>query len=401
MVLKNYVMPAIVLLRVALLSIPSLFLLAHVFASPARLCQGESKRSLFPSIRLEQLVSGLTQPVGLVHAGDGTGRLFIVEQPGTIRIWEKGRLKPEPFLDLHDAVALDYEMGLLGLAFHPRFRENHRLFINYTVERKQIETIIAEFRVGSAPSRVDRATERVLLRVPQPYRNHKGGHLVFGPDGYLYIGLGDGGSKNDPQNRAQDLSTMLGKMLRIDVDSSTTDRPYGIPPDNPFLAVPGARPEIWAYGLRNPWRYAFDPVTGFLYTGDVGQDDREEIDVIRKGQNYGWHIMEGGICTPGVNRVCDQTGLELPIHDHPRAEGNVVIGGFVYRGAAIPQLCGVYVFGDFDGGRIRGLRYNGQDVVAEKILLKTGRRISSFGEDEVHELYVVDYGGEILKIVSL
>jgi glucose/arabinose dehydrogenase len=188
-------------------------------------------------------------------------------------------------------------------------------------------------------------------------------------------------------------------MLRIDVDRSEAGKPYGIPPDNPFVGHADVSQEIWAFGFRNPWRYSFDALTGLLYVGDVGQDDREEIDVVRTGGNYGWRIMEGTICTPGVNRQCDRTGLELPIYDYPRSEGTVVIGGYVYRGKTVPELCGAYVYGDYGNGRIFGLRYDGRAVTAKQTLLETRRRISSFGEDEQHELYVVDHKGDVLKVV--
>jgi glucose/arabinose dehydrogenase len=375
------------------------------FAGP--LCQDRPAAAGFPPVRLESVVKGLRQPVGLVHAGDGSGRLFVVEQAGLVRIItpgegrEQNRLADEPFLDLREKVAVGYEMGLLGLAFHPQFRANGRLFVNYTSRHEGIQTVIAEFQVGSKQSRVDQATARALLTVPQPYPNHKGGHLAFGRDGLLYIGLGDGGSANDPQNRAQDLKTLLGKMLRIDVDRPSPDKPYGIPSDNPFIGRADARPEVWAYGLRNPWRYSFDVGTGLLYVGDVGQNDREEIDVVRPGKNYGWRIMEGSICTPAVGKECDRTGLELPILDYPTRRGNVIIGGMVYRGSAIPELCGAYVYGDYGTGRIAALRYDGQKVVATGTLLETKIAMSSFGENEQHELYVVDHGGEVLKLVPI
>ena len=362
-------------------------------------CRDNPESGSFPRIRLEPIVRGLSEPVGLVSAGDGTGRLFIVEQSGTIRVWERGALRSQPFLDLRDKVVTGYEMGLLGLAFHPHFKENGRLFVNYNSKAGGLHTVIAEFRVGSDATRADAASERTILEISQPYSNHNGGNLVFGPDGYLYIGLGDGGSGGDPHGNAQSLQTLLGKMLRIDVDKAEGGKGYGIPPDNPFVRQPQTRREIWAYGLRNPWRYSFDALTGLLYVGDVGQNHREEIDVVRKGRNYGWRIMEGTICTPDVNPVCEKSGLELPIHDYPRSEGFVVIGGYVYRGKTFPGLCGVYVYGDYGNGRISGLRYDGRSLTAKETLLETRRPITSFGEDEQHELYVVDHKGDVLKIV--
>jgi glucose/arabinose dehydrogenase len=211
--------------------------------------------------------------------------------------------------------------------------------------------------------------------------------------------MGDSGSGNDPHGNGQNLATLLGKMLRIDVDPTNPKAPYAVPPDNPFVNRKGAAPEVWAYGLRNPWRFAFDPVTGWLYAADVGQSAREEIDVIEKGKNYGWNVMEGTLCAPGVNAKCNPSGFQTPILDYPRSEGIAVIGGAVYRGRAVPDLCGVYLYGDYGSGRIWGLRYDGQSVTQQQKLLETGRSLTSFGEDEQHELYVLDHDGEILRIV--
>jgi glucose/arabinose dehydrogenase len=365
------------------------------------LCEEATSSPPFPAIRLERIATGLSQPVGLIAPRDGSQRLFIVEQLGTIRIWKKGGVVSEPLLDLRDRVTTGYEMGLLGLALHPEFPKVPRLFVNYTTKTALhgIRTKIAEFRLGKDSNVVDPATERILLDISQPYPNHKGGHLAFGPDGFLYIGLGDGGSGNDPHDNAQHLNTLLGKMLRIDVNGQLGEVPYRIPPDNPFVGDANARPEIWAYGLRNPWRYSFDAVTGQLYVGDVGQYDSEEIDVIRKGGNYGWRRMEGSICTPGVNPSCDQRGLEPPILDYPTRSGHVVIGGYVYRGTSIPGLCGGYLYADYGSGNISAFRYDGRTVTAQTTLLESHRHITSFGEDEQHELYLVDYQGDIVKII--
>ena len=352
------------------------------------------------SIQLKSAVKGLEHPLGLTHSGDHSNRLFVVEQKGVIWIIEGGKKRPGPFLDLQKKVTTGAEMGLLGLVFHPKFSENHRFFVHYTTtfNFNGIRSVVAEYKTKSNdPGEADPQSERVFLLVSQPYPNHKGGHLAFGPDGYLYIGFGDGGSGNDPAGNGQNLKSELGKMLRIDVDLRSHRKGYSIPPDNPFSGQIGVWPEIWAYGLRNPWRYSFDPVTGFLYAGDVGQESREEIDIIQKGKNYGWNIMEGTICTPGVNAQCQINGLELPILDYGRSDGTTVIGGYVYRGSEIPSLCGAYIYGDFGNGRIWGLRYNGKSVTEQHLLLETHRKISSFGEDETHELYVVDYEGEILK----
>ena len=307
----------------------------------------------------------------------------------------------KPFLNIRDRVISGGEMGLLGLAFHPGFSQNGRLFVNYTSRSGGLHTVISEFKISSRPNAADPESERILLTIDQPYSNHNGGAIVFGPDGALYIGTGDGGAGNDPHGNGQNLTTLLGKMLRIDVDQREADKPYGIPGDNPFIARRGAAKEVWAYGLRNPWRFSFDSLTGLLYAGDVGQAAREEIDVIQKGKNYGWNRMEGTLCTPGVNLKCNKRGLEPPIIDYPRSEGTVVIGGYVYRGRSIPSLCGVYLFSDFGNGRIFGLRYHEGKVKEHRRLLSTRRRISSLGEDEQHELYLLDYEGEVLKIVPV
>src|SRR3989338_9105196 len=371
--------------------------IAHA-ASPAP-CQLQGPPPPFPSIRLKSVAKGLKAPLGLFHAGDGTGRLFLVEQRGTIQSLENGQPLKTPFLDIRDRMTSGGEMGLLGLAFHPAFAQNGRFFVNYTSRAGGLHTVISEFRAAEGADAADARVERILLTIPQPYSNHNGGEIAFGPDGMLYIGMGDGGAANDPHGNGQNLATLLGKMLRIDVDHGEGTAAYGIPPDNPFVGRKNAAPEIWAYGLRNPWRFAFDPVTGWLYAADGGQNAREEIDVIAKGNNYGGNIMEGTICTPGVQSTCDRTGTAPPILDYARSEGTTVIGGPVYRGRALPALCGAYIYGDFGNGRIWALRYDGRTVTRQQKLLETGRSISSCGEDEQRELYVIDYAGEVLKIV--
>ncbi len=366
-------------------------------AAPAP-CATPDPFPAMPTIRLVTALSGFKNPVGVYPADDGSGRLFIVEQRGTIQVRRPGQQSAKTFLDISDRVTSGGELGLLGLAFHPNFAENSRFFVNYTTRTGGLHTAISEFRVNDKPDEADARIERILLTIPQPYSNHNGGEIGFGPDGMLYIAMGDGGSGNDPHGNGQNLATMLGKILRIDVDRSEGKKSYGVPPDNPFVTRKSAAPEVWAYGLRNPWRFAFDPLTGWLFAGDVGQNAREEIDVVKKGGNYGWSVMEGTICTPGVNPKCKSKGLEPPILDYPRSDGTTVIGGRVYRGQTIPSLCGVYVYGDFGNGRIWGLRYDGGAVLEQQKLLESGRSISAFGQDEQRELYVVDYGGDILKI---
>lgn len=367
-------------------------------AHAAPFCSAPAQDEPMLSVRLVPAFTGFNKPVGLSAPGDGSGRVFIVEQTGTIKVRWPGRAGTKTFLDIRDRVTSGGELGLLGLAFHPNFVETGRLYVNYTSRKGGLHSVISEFKVGDKPDEVDPRIERMLMTVPQPYANHNGGDLAFGPDGMLYIALGDGGAGNDPLGNGQSLSTLLGKILRIDVDHGGDTVPYGIPADNPFVKRKGAAPEIWAYGLRNPWRFAFDPATGRLFAGDVGQNAREEIDVIRKGGNYGWNVMEGTICTPDVNPNCKSSGFERPIFDYPRSDGTTVIGGRVYRGNAIPSLCGAYVYGDFGSGRIWALRYDGSTVIEQQKLLDTDHQISAFGEDEQHELYVVDYAGEVLKL---
>jgi glucose/arabinose dehydrogenase len=338
---------------------------------------------------MRRIAGELDRPVYLTHAGDGSGRLFIVEKPGRIRIVKDGDLLPDPFLDITDRTrSTGNEQGLLGLAFDPQYRTNGRFFVDYIDLNGN--TVVARYLVSADnPDKADPASGAAILRVNQPYANHNGGDLVFGPDGYLYIGMGDGGSAGDPLGNGQRLDTLLGKLLRIDVRSD----PYAIPPDNPFLGRAGARPEIWAYGLRNPWRFSFDRATGDLYIGDVGQDAYEEIDFqpagSAGGQNYGWNIMEGLHPYKGG----DTAGLVPPVAEYSHDGGNCsVTGGYVYRGTRIPPLQGTYLFGDYCTGTIWVLRrIAGEWRMADWSGFSFGFPISSFGEDESGELYILDY----------
>jgi glucose/arabinose dehydrogenase len=350
-----------------------------------------------PVIALQPFVSGLTSPVDLQPSRDGTGRLFVVEQGGIIRVIKAGKLLATPFLNLTNIVHSGGEEGLLGLAFHPAYKTNGRFFVNYTrVVSGQHQTIIAEYHVSSTNKDVADPTGAILLKVNQPFDNHKGGQLVFGPDGYLYIGLGDGGDQGDPLKNGQKLSTLLGKMLRIDVDSGA---PYKIPPTNPFIGRTGVKPEIWAYGFRNPWRFSFDLQSKKLYIGDVGQDAYEEIDIGTIGGNFGWNVMEGAHCYP-IGSTCNQSGKILPIAEVPHPEAEAIIGGFVYRSTVISGLSGYYVFGDFITGTIWGLKQV-SGTWQRTTLLSTGRAISAFGRDASGTLYVIDYlNGAIFKIVQ-
>ena len=343
-----------------------------------------------PGIRLVPVVTaGLESPLFATHADDGSGRLFIVERAGRIRILANSALASGSFLDIVDRVLAGGERGLLGLAFHPQFESNGRFFVNYT-SRPDGATRVSEFAVSADPGLAS-TTERVLLEVPQPYANHNGGWIGFGRDGFLYIAMGDGGSGGDPENRAQDTQELLGKILRIDVDQGDA---YGIPADNPF-AGGGGGAEIYALGFRNPWRLSFDRQSGRLHAGDVGQAGIEEIDLVKRGANYGWRIMEGNRCYD-PSRNCNRRGLTAPIATYKHAKGRCsVTGGYVYRGRGIPALAGTYLYGDFCSGEIFGLR-NGKSSV----LLDTTLSIASFAEDEAGELLVVDLGGGIHRITK-
>lgn len=344
----------------------------------------------------QTVVEGLRSPVGIAHAGDGSGRLFILEQQGAIRIVQEGRLVPEPFLDISPRVnSSGNEQGLLGLAFHPRFSENGYFYINYT--ERQGHTVIARFQAWPTNAeRADPASEMRLLFIPQPYPNHNGGGMAFGPDGYLYLGLGDGGSAGDPQNNAQSLETLLGKLLRIDIDGG---QPYAIPPDNPFVAG-GGRGEIWAYGLRNPWRFAFDRLNGDLFIGDVGQNAWEEIDYLPAGApggaNFGWRYFEGS--HPYQGTPPPELSLTPPIAEYGHEEGCSVTGGVVYRGSSLPEWQGVYLYGDFCSGHVWGLLPNPPGGWQSLRLFQNVARITSFGEDEAGEVYLLDRNGALLRL---
>jgi glucose/arabinose dehydrogenase len=348
-------------------------------------------------VTLRPVASGLQSPVLVTHPGDGSGRLFILEQSGRIRILREGQLLQQPFLDIQSRVESGGERGLLGLAFDPGFRENRRFFVNYTRRvSDQLRTVIAEYRASEGNPDTADPQETVILEFDQPFNNHNGGHLVFGPDGYLYIGTGDGGSGGDPQGNAQNLGSLLGKILRIDVHSGS---PYVSPPDNPFAHENDARPEIWAFGLRNPWRFSFDRVTGHLFAADVGQSSWEEVNIIGRGGNYGWNIREGNHCYPGTVTSCRLGGLVAPIHEYGRGDGGSVTGGHLYRGQSTTSpLWGSYLFGDYLSGTVWALSRDPAGQWTRREILQSGRRISSFGEDENGELYLVGHGGTVEQI---
>ncbi|MEO8325382.1 MAG: PQQ-dependent sugar dehydrogenase [Nitrospirota bacterium] len=330
-----------------------------------------------------------SKPVFLTGSPDQTTRLFVVEQDGRIVILTPGQRNPSLFLDIAEKLSTGGERGLLGLAFHPQYSKNGRFFVNYTRTRDGA-TVIAEYHVSSDPDRAD-PQETIRLVIPQPYSNHNGGMIAFGPDALLYIGMGDGGAGGDPENRAQDRKSLLGKILRIDVDGPP---PYRIPADNPFVGQQG-QPEIFALGLRNPWRFSFDRQTGELWAGDVGQNLWEEIDVIEKGKNYGWRFLEGTHCFKPTTNCALAEGTVPPVTEYQHEQGRCsVTGGYVYRGKRLPALEGVYVFGDYCTGEIWGYR-DGQTTQ----LLDTDLRIASFGEDRGGELYLIGHQGKIFQIV--
>ena len=343
-----------------------------------------------------------TRPVDLAHPGDGTSRLFVVEQSGKIHVFENRSdvSSASLFLNIEDRVNdPGNEEGLLGIAFHPEFETNGYFYVDYTAANPR-RTVIARYTVsGGNPSAADRNSEQVILEAAQPYSNHNGGQLVFGPDSMLYIAFGDGGSAGDPEGNGQNRQTLLGSILRIDVDSPAAGRNYIIPPDNPFFGnTSGYREEIYAYGLRNPWRFSFDFTTGRMWAADVGQNWVEEVDIIEKGGNYGWNIMEGTSCF-SPSSGCNQTGLKLPVWEyyHNQSGGTSITGGFVYRGKGVPELYGTYICADFTTGRIWSLEYDGQNPPAANELLDTDLLISSFGVDENDELYICAFDGTIYR----
>lgn len=349
------------------------------------------------TLQLQPFLSGLSSPLYLTNAKDGTNRLFIVEQGGIIKVLQPGSTTPTIFLNITSRVLSGGERGLLGLAFHPQYETNRRFFVNYT-RQTDGATVIAEYKTSTGNPNVADTTETVFLVIPQPFSNHNGGMIEFGSDGFLYIGMGDGGSANDPGNRAQNIDDLLGKMLRIDVDTPDGSVPYSSPSTNPFFGSTPGRDEIYAVGLRNPFRWSFDRATGQLLVGDVGQGAREEVDIVTLGGNYGWRVFEGTLCTNLGPPSCAAPGFTHtpPITEYSHSAGRCSItGGYAYRGTLNTLPTGAYIFGDFCTGEIFQFHNNVQSV-----LMDTALSISSFGEDEDGELYVVNLGGTIQKFVN-
>lgn len=347
------------------------------------------------SLHAVEIASGLSSPVYLT-APAGDDRLFVVEQPGRVRIIRNGALVTRPFLDITSSVLSGGERGLLSLAFHPQFATNGYLYASYTDlagdNRVERYTVSATDRDAADP-----ATAQLILSVAQPFANHNGGLVLFGPDGMLYVGKGDGGGGGDPQRNGQSKATLLGKLLRINVDGAA---PYAIPPNNPFVGEAGSRGEIWALGLRNPWRFAFDRVAGTLYVADVGQNQWEEIHVVptaRPGVNYGWSVMEGDHCYAAA--TCTSEGLDRPVAEYSHDEGCSITGGFVYRGTRMPGIQGHYFYSDYCTGFLRSLRYEGGRAVdARSWEVGDMGSVLSFGEDAAGELYVLSANGRVYRL---
>lgn len=388
-------------MKIKSVTITAMMLLQFLLAVPKVVAEKSPVNVInaFPKLRFQG-------PLFLNYPLDGTDRIFVVEQGGRI-IWFENRpdvTETHVAIDIRAKVRAGGEEGLLGFAFHPKFKENHQVVLHYTAHDMPRRNVISRFKMDPKNETIDPASEEILLEVRQPWANHNGGMTAFGPDGFLYLSLGDGGSGGDPRNSGQKLDTMLGKILRIDIDhaSSNGTKKYAIPKDNPF--PDGATPEIYAYGLRNVWRFSFDRKTGSLWAGDVGQNLWEEIDIIRRGGNYGWRIREGmhdfNVPSGGI-----PAGLKLidPVVEHHHREAISITGGYVYRGKKIPALSGRYIYGDYGSGLIWGL--DAADAEAGREVKPTylgeARAIASFGEDRDGEIYIVSLGGRIMKFVPV
>ncbi|MEP6594905.1 MAG: PQQ-dependent sugar dehydrogenase [Ginsengibacter sp.] len=367
---------------------------------------GTDTSSVSDKYKLDEAFPGLefNLPLELTSPNDGSDRIFVAEQGGVIKVFpaKAGVTESTVFLNIISKVSSGGEKGLLGLAFHPDYKSNGYFYINYT-RANPLETVIARYKVSSAnPDVADAASEQILLTYTQPYENHNGGKVAFGNDGFLYIAAGDGGSGGDPGNRAQNRKELLGKILRIDVNNPAGNLKYGIPADNPYAKnSDGYREEIYAYGLRNPWRFNFHRETGTLWAGDVGQNKIEEVDIIEKGGNYGWRIMEANECYNSSN--CDKTGLSEPIWSYHQSSetGRSVTGGYVCEDENLPNLKGKYIYGDYVSGNIWALTYSGKIAVKNELITTLSGNLSSFGEDSKNNLYVLAYAnGKIYKFTA-
>ncbi len=401
--------------KISLLLLKSqIFIAVFLFGSVNSLFGQET-----PTVNLELIADHLVAPVAAASPNDGTDRLFVAEERGVLLIIKDKKVVQEPFLDLTDKIVklmpFYDERGLLGIAFHPNYKSNGRFFVYYSAEGVNCnecnhQGVIAEYRVSENNPDKASTSGRILLTFDEPEMNHNGGQLAFGPEGYLYIGLGDGGGAGDEhgeRGNGQNLNTFLGKILRIDVDK---DQPYSVPGDNPFVGK-DAKSEIWAYGLRNPWKFSFDHNTGELFCGDVGQDKYEEVDIIRKGGNYGWRIMEGLHCYNPSN--CDSKNLILPVNEYSHKTGNCVIGGYIYRGTSIPSLDGKFIFGDWSGllfymEKVNNILWFRHTIkIANAREENLGMNINGFAEDGGGEIYILaqrtigpkNSTGEIYKII--
>ncbi|MDH5402206.1 MAG: PQQ-dependent sugar dehydrogenase [Candidatus Heimdallarchaeota archaeon] len=345
----------------------------------------------FPNIEFDK-------PVDFQSTPDDSDLIFVVEQAGIIKVFQNNPKVSSTsiFLDISNRVESGGEKGMLGLAFHPNYTRNGLFFVYYMVDNP-LRSRVSSFVVYADRSEANQNSEKIILEISQPYSNHNGGQIIFGDDGYLYIGLGDGGSGGDPENNGQDLTTLLGTILRIDVDNVSDSRNYSIPNDNPYYSnTNGYKEEIYAYGLRNPWRMSFDIETGNLWVGDVGQNKIEEVDIIESGKNYGWNTMEGSSCYNA--NTCETTGLELPVAEYDHSLGISITGGYVYRGSIHESLVGNYIFGDYGTGRIWKLDIN--NLTGGIIqLMKVNLNIVSFGTDNMNELYILAFDGFIYKFV--
>ncbi len=380
----------------------ALSILASVACPGALACQGPDPvadgvelERVWPRLRFER-------PVLLRGAGDGSGRVFVVEQAGVVRVFEAEEDPREArvFLDISERVSRrGNEEGLIGLAFHPDFAENGEVYAHYSLAGREARGVLSRFTLAEDdPAVLDPASEEVLLTQDQPWRNHNGGSIEFGPDGYLYLSFGDGGSADDPQGNGQKLETWLGAILRLDVDTGDRAVPYAIPTDNPFVHHEGARPEIWAYGFRNVWRFSFDRETGELWAADVGQNSVEEVDLVVPGGNYGWRRFEALELFDGDTPLTTEPAVE-PVGTYGRGEGISVTGGYVYRGARHPALWGDYLFGDYASGNLWRLRRAEDGGYEQDLVCRSGRSIASFGEDDDGELYVCSFDGRIYRII--